>query len=146
MTAFIAAIQTGPIGKAVCREHSAHVGTSPSEDSRSFPLLTKGVDNERQVLPHRLSITLFLLVGEFRVWSVDLLFPSLHKVGWDQQSAVVALRNAFAVYLALPMRPSLVLNRCEDRLVAIDSSQAPTGVNICDGMCSACGGEGAMSA
>lgn len=111
------AMEVAAIGYQNLTTSKAVVGQSIAAAMRS-----KDADNERKVLPHLFSIALFLLIGEFRVWSGDLLFPALNHLGWYQQSAIFALRNAFAVHVALPS--SSAFSMCS---VSMPRSNQPVG-------------------
>jgi hypothetical protein len=58
---------------------------------------------------HLLAVTLPLLVIKVCIFRVDLLFPPCYEIGWQEQRAV-SLADVLAVYVPLPMRPTLMFN------------------------------------
>lgn len=56
-----------------------------------------------------LTIANFLFVCELMVGSVHLTLPARYKLSWDEEGAI-PLSLALAMHVALPVRPSLMLN------------------------------------
>lgn len=70
------------------------------------------LDEDRKVAPHLLSIAFFLRIGEIRIRGGDLILPTLHQLGRDNERSIVCAA-ALLVDVLLPVRPARVLDRRE---------------------------------